>query len=184
MTRRFLFLTCLAIAFLPSVSRAQAAVQTVTWNEKQVPLRENLVSLNPLGLVFEYFSGEFEHGVTRATSFAVAGSYASPYDFTYTSVDVIGRYYPAEAGLRGFSIGPTIGYTHVKEDFQCFGSCVNQTTNAFTAGMQIDYSWILGPSQHFGIELGIGAKRLFYQGNKGQASEALPTGRLSIGYSF
>jgi hypothetical protein len=50
--------------------------------------------------------------------------------------------------------------------------------------VQFDYSWILGPSQHFGIELGAGAKRLFYQDKSGRGSEALPTGRLSIGYAF
>lgn len=182
--KRLVFLSCLALAALPSFAGAQTTTQMVTWNDKQVPLRENVVSINPLGLVFEYFSGEFEHSVSRAASLAIAGSYASPFSFTYTSFDVIGRYYPAEAGLRGFSIGPTIGYTHVKDDFQCFGGCGSTSKNALTTGIQIDYSWILGPSQHFGIELGIGAKRLYYQGNKGQASDALPTGRISVGYSF
>jgi hypothetical protein len=158
---------------------------TVTWNGKDVPLRENLISINPLGIVFEYFSGEFEHAVTRSTSLALSASYASPFDFTYTSVDAIGRYYPAEQGLRGFSIGPTVGYTHVVDNQSCFGSCGGSpTTNAFTLGIQFDYSWILGPSQHFGIELGLGAKRLFYQKQAGGGSDALPTARLSVGYSF
>jgi hypothetical protein len=157
----------------------------ITWNGKELPLRENLLSINPLGVVFEYFSGEFEHAVSRSTSLALSASYASPFDFTYTSVDAIGRYYPSEQGLRGFSIGPTVGYTHVVDGQDCFGSCGgSNTTNAFTVGMQFDYSWILGPSQHFGIELGLGAKRLFYQKNSGGGSSALPTGRLSVGYSF
>jgi hypothetical protein len=160
----------------------------INWNGKDVPLRLNLLSINPLGVVFEYFSGEFEHATTRATSLAIGASYTSPFDISYTSVDLIGRYYPAEQGLRGFSIGPTLGYTSVSDDYSCapptFDVCSTSKSNAVTAGIQLDYSWILGPSQHFGIELGLGAKRLFYQGDHGRGSDALPTGRLSVGYSF
>lgn len=184
MTGRFGVIAFLALAAVSTPVAAQQAPQTITFNGKEVPFRQNLVSVNPLGLVFEYFSGEIEHAMSRSASIAVSGSYASPYDLTYTSLDVIGRYYPSEAGLRGFSIGPTVGYTHVRDDYACYGGCSTNSTNAFTAGIQIDYSWILGPSQHFGIELGLGAKRLFYQGNAGDGSDALPTGRLSVGYAF
>jgi hypothetical protein len=157
----------------------------VTWGGKQVPERDNLLSINPLGVVFEYFSGEFEHALSPSTSVALTASYASPFDFTYTSFDVIGRYYPAEEGLRGFSVGPTVGFTHVAQprDF-CF-NCTSANTNAFTVGAELDYSWIMGPSQHFGVELGVGAKRLFLSGKDvNGVSTALPTGRISIGYAF
>lgn len=195
MTRRFYSAALLALflgssrlaAQQPSTGFEKPVTPMVRWNEKDVPLRENLLSVNPLGVVFEYFSAEFEHSTTRATSLAVSGSYMSPFDITYTSFDVIGRYYPAEQGLRGFAIGPTVGYTQVKDKntFACWDVCTPATTtHATTVGVQIDYSWILGPSQHFGIELGLGAKRLFYSGSSGGGSEALPTGRVSVGYSF
>lgn len=184
MTKRFGVIALLALAVVATPVAAQQGPQMITFNGREVPIRENLVSVNPLGLVFEYFSGEIEHAMSRSASIAVTGSYASPFDVTYTSLDVIGRYYPSEAGLRGFSIGPTVGYTHVGDDVGCFGGCSTNSTNAFTAGIQIDYSWILGPSQHFGIELGLGAKRLFYQGSAGNGSDALPTGRISVGYAF
>jgi hypothetical protein len=194
MTRRLSFVSC---AMLATLSAPLAAQQTtaipvqptvtqpmVTWNGKEVPLRENLISINPLGIVFEYFSGEIEHAISRSASVGLTGSYASPFDFTYTSFDVIGRYYPSEAGLRGFSIGPTVGFTHVSDNQVCF-DCSSSSANAFTVGAELDYSWILGPSQHFGVELGVGAKRLFITGQDSrQISTALPTGRLSVGYAF
>ena len=174
----FAIVSLIVFSVLPSTATSQLNRQ-LTGDST----RTSLISINPLGVVFEYFSGEFEHAVSPITSIAVAGSYVSPFDFTYSSVDLIGRYYPNGA-LRGFSIGPTVGYTHVADNPSCFSVCTTTSTNAFTVGMQLDYSWILGRSQHFGIEAGVGAKRLFYQGNNTRASEALPTGRLSVGYAF
>jgi hypothetical protein len=192
MKRRLDLISVIALATVGSALPAQEITPPfakdppkIIWNGRSVPLRENLISINPLGIVFEYFSGEFEHAVSRSTSLALNASYASPFDFSYTSVDAIARYYPSEQGLRGFAIGPTVGYTPVVDNYTCYGGCTSSpATNAFTLGMQFDYSWILGPSQHFGIELGLGAKRLFYQKKSGGGSDALPTGRLSVGYSF
>lgn len=183
MIRRLGFLLCVTAFSIPTFVRAQSAAQTVTWNDKQVPLRENLLSINPLGVLFEYYSAEFEHSMSRSTSLAVAGSYFSPFDIGYSSVDGILRYYPAEQGLRGFSIGPSVGYTHVSDN-SCVFDCTTNSSSAVTIGVQLNYSWILGPSQHFGIELGLGAKRLFYSGSEGRGSTALPTGRLSVGYAY
>jgi hypothetical protein len=170
MIRRLSTITGLVLlAALAGTASAQSATDST---------RMNLFSINPLGVVFEYFSVEGEHALSKSTSLALSGAYASPSDFTYVSVDLIGRYYPAERGLRGFAIGPTVGYTHASDS-----CCSSSSDNAFTVGVQFDYSWIVGPSQHFGIELGAGAKRLFYQGSGG-GSTALPTGRLSVGYAF
>jgi hypothetical protein len=194
MPRRLVFLALVLLVMVTSPLAAQQttpqvgpvpAERMVTWNGKDVPLRENLLSVNPLGIPFEYFSGEFEHAVSRSTSLALTASYASPFDFTYTSFDVIGRYYPGEVGLRGFSIGPTIGFTHVAESYAFCFDCNSTNSNAFTMGAELDYSWILGPSQHFGVEVGVGAKHLFLsrQDTYG-ASTALPTARISVGYAF
>ena len=177
-------LVCLASAsiiitfLLPSSSAGQATPQSPADSA-----RTNLLSFNPLGVVFEYFSGEFEHAFSRSASIALAGSYASPYDLSYSSVDIIGRYYP-DGALRGFSIGPTVGYTHVADNYSCYNTCSNGSTNAFTLGVELDYSWLVGRSQRFGIETGIGAKRLFYTGRNSLGSDALPTARVSVGYAF
>lgn len=181
MKYRFVCLASASIvisAFLPSVSAGQATPALPSDSA-----RTNLLSFNPLGVVFEYFSGEFEHAVSRSASLAIAGSYASPFGLSYSSVDLIGRYYP-DGALRGFSIGPTVGYTHVADNYSCYDVCFNGGSNAFTLGVELDYSWLLGRSQRFGIETGIGAKRLFYTGKNSLGSDALPTGRISIGYAF
>jgi hypothetical protein len=163
--------------------------RTVRWNGQDVPLRQNLISVNPLGIVFGYFSAEAEHAFSMGGSVALNGSYDGTGDFGYSSADVILRYYPSLEMIRGFAIGGTVGYTHVSSDLVTFADCSgctfgNGASNAFTLGIQGDYSWWIGRDQRFGIELGLGAKRLFYHGGGRRGSEALPTGRLSIGWGF
>ncbi len=187
MTRRLASFAVVSIlAAVPATARSQV-VQTAD------SVRSNLISVNPLGIVFAYFSAEVEHSFAPSGSVALAGSYDGTGDFGYNSADLILRYYPQAQGIRGFAIGVTTGYTHVSSSeyllaypdcLGCGGPFVSGSSNAFTAGIQGDYSWWIGKKQRFGIELGLGAKRLFYTGSGRRGSEALPTGRLSIGWGF
>nr|MBA3645961.1 hypothetical protein [Gemmatimonadaceae bacterium] len=178
MTRRLVSFAVLSIFLaLPATAKSQVIVQTAD------SVRSNLISVNPLGIVFAYFSAEIEHSFAPSGSVAFAGSYDGTGDFGYNSADVILRYYPQAQGIRGFAIGVTTGYTHVSSDYVVYSQClgcggpfVNGSSKAFTAGIQGDYSWWIGKQQRFGIELGLGAKRLFYTGDGRRGSEALPTG--------
>lgn len=200
MTKRFsIALVILALVISSGAARAQdlpgmARPPILIQQPKRVPIRENLVSTDPFGVVFQFYNAELEHALSPEFSLAAHASYLKYTDIGYTSGDLIGRYYPNAEGLRGFDIGGTIGFTHLTtQDVTYLGlpcpssGCSpvysNSANNAFTLGIQGDYSWILGPSQHFGVEIGIGAKRLFYSA-KGAGSEALPTGRLSVGYAW
>jgi len=144
--------------------------------------RVNLVSTNPIGIIFEWFNGEFEHAIAPTVSLAVAGSHFSLDDANYTSVDGIVRYYPSARAIRGFGVGGSVGFTQVGEDRNCI-EC-RDAADAFTIGVRGDYVWLLGRGQHFAVAAGIGAKRLFYSSRETLGVEALPIGRLSIGYAW
>lgn len=142
--------------------------------------RLNLVSANPIGLLFEWYNGEFEHAITPTVSLAVSGTSYDLNDARYTSVDGIARYYPSARALRGFSVGASVGFVGVNDN--CNDSfCNDNDFSAATIGVRGDYVWILGRDQHFSVETGIGAKRIL--SNRSDV-EGLPIGRLSIGYAW
>jgi len=153
-----------------------ASAQTVEDSKVGIP-RVNLVSANPIGLLFEWYNGEFEHAISPTISLALS---VSSWDFdgpTYSSVDGTARYYPSGRALRGFSFGLSAGVVNVDPDCQ---DCDDEGTSA-TIGVRGDYVWILGRDQHFSVATGIGAKRLL---NNDLGTEGLPIGRLSIGYAW
>lgn len=173
---------------IPGMARPPIVIQQV----RRLPYRQNLVSTDPLGVVFQWYNAELEHALSPEISLAAHASYVKPIDVAYTSADIIARYYPNAQGLRGFDIGGTVGFAHLSSPDFAYAQCLgcgpdyNQSANAFTLGIQGDYSWILGPSQHFGVELGVGAKRFFYNSKNTNSnfSVALPTARASIGYAW
>lgn len=174
-----------AAAALVMTSTA-ASAQTVEGTRVGMP-RVNLVSANPIGLLFEWYNGELEHALTSTTSIAIAGSsfgadLDNNNDERYSVVDAIGRYYPSGRALHGFSIGLSAGFVDFRDNNDCvqFG-CIDDSGTAGTIGVRGDYVWILGRDQHFSVAAGIGAKRVL--GND-IGTEGLPIGRLSIGYAW
>ena len=147
--------------------------------------RQNLVSANPIGLLFEWYNGEYEHAFNSTTSVAVAASSFGDFggwdDARYSLVDVIGRYYPAGRALRGFSIGASAGLVNFDENIpsDCF-ECDDDSGTFATIGVRGDYVWILGRDQRFAVASGIGARRILGGGDL----EGVPIIRLSIGYAW
>lgn len=144
--------------------------------------RTNLVSTNPIGVIFEWFNGEFEHALNSTSSLAVAATRFDFEEFNYTAIDGIARYYPSARAIRGFSIGGSVGALMAADD-NCT-SCDDVNENAFTIGVRGDHVWILGRDQRFAVAAGLGAKRLFFGDGENSASTFLPIGRLSIGYAW
>jgi hypothetical protein len=142
--------------------------------------RVNLVSANPIGLLFEWYNGELEHAMTPTTSLAISGTSYDLDDARYTSIDGIARYYPSARAIRGFSVGGSVGFVSVSDS--CSGDfCTDDDFSAAAIGVRGDYVWILGRDQRFSVESGIGAKRIL--SNRSDV-EGLPIGRLSIGYAW
>ncbi len=165
--------TALALAAVASPAFAQS-----TDGARAGMQRTNLISSNPIGLLFEWYNGEFEHAFSPTASFAVAGTRFDFDNSNYTAIDGIVRYYPGARAIRGFSVGASAGFISINDD--CF-LCDNQNESAFTLGVRGDYVWLLGRDQRFAAAAGIGAKRLI--GNN-YGNDGLPIGRLSIGWAF
>ena len=164
-----------------AVTATTASAQRVEETRSGVP-RVNLVSANPIGILFEWYNGEYERALSSTVSLAAA---ASAYDFDderYGSVDGIVRYYPSGRALRGFSIGASVGFINVDDDYDdsCIG-CEDGDGSSATIGVRADYVWILGRDQRFAAAAGIGAKRLL---SDVYGTEGVPIGRLSIGYAW
>lgn len=174
-------LRMLALALALASSASVASAQRVA-GERTGLARVNLVSANPIGLLFEWYNGEFEHAMSSTASLAVSGSHFGLDDSDYTAVDGIARYYPAGRALRGFSIGASVGVVKVDDDYDgsCIG-CEGDNGTSATIGIRGDYVWIIGRDQRFAVAAGIGAKRLL---NNDLGTEGLPIGRLSIGYAW
>jgi hypothetical protein len=174
---RFVVAT-LAFAAVASPAFAQSTTET-----RSGLARMNLISANPIGLLFEWYNAEFEHALKSTVSLAVA---ASSYDLDntrYASVDGIARYYPSARALKGFSIGASVGFIDLDDHYDysnCIG-CGNDSGTSATIGVRGDYVWILGRDQRFAVGAGIGAKRIL---NDALGTEGVPIGRLSIGYAW
>lgn len=175
----------LAVAVL-TIAPATVEAQT----EVPATARTQVLSINPLTLMFGGIAGEYERQASATTTYGVGATLWAPDEFTYLSAEAKYRYYPQAKSLHGFSIGGTAGFTHVSTDYDDFGcgefyECEDASATAATIGIELGYQWILGPSQNFAIALGVGAKRLFFLGDDlNGVSGGLPTARLSVGYAF
>ena len=170
------------IAVLMSIAMSTVASAQLVDGDRAGIQRRNLVSSNPIGLLFEWYQGEYERAFSDAFSLAVAGASFNLSDDDVASVDVIGRYYPGGRALRGFSLGATAGFSGITEEVCDQVSCREEDYSAFTLGVRGDYVWILGREQHLAVAAGVGAKRLF--SDRIDGIEGLPVGRLSIGYAW
>ncbi len=155
--------------------------------EAQEPVRRNLFTINPLGIPFEYFSGEYERSISGLTSLGLQGSYLNIDDGSYSTVEAKLRFYPNEEWPRGFAIGLAGGITRVK------GEQYNAVTqqNAFeaetrpTIAVIVDYNWVMGKSQRVIVGAGVGAKRLIgTSGDFLDIDTGYPTARFQIGVKF
>jgi len=146
-------------------------------------VHRNLLLVNPIGVVFNIYNGEFEHVAARAFTMGIGGTYYKDGDFGYTTAEAKFRYYPQERAPHGFSVAMSGGVTHVSGDFLCWDVCSRQSHQYPTLGIELNYNWLIGPSQRFVIGAGGGAKRLYRSVDDG-TSTVLPTIRLSIGGAF
>jgi len=167
----------LVVAVAALTISASASAQSSAGSRSGIT-RANLISANPIGLLFEWYNGEYEYAFKHTASIAVAGTSYDLDDARYTSLDGIVRYYPAARALRGFSVGLSAGFVSV--DDSCDNFCDEDRYTAATIGVRGDYVWILGRDQHFSVQAGIGAKRILHD----SGVDGLPIGRLSLGYAW
>ncbi|HEX8209661.1 MAG TPA: hypothetical protein VF584_05700 [Longimicrobium sp.] len=179
-----------AVAAAALVSAAPARAQTDT-----VPAYQQVISANPLGLLFGYFNGEYERAISSTSTAGVAGAYFSADNDALATIEAKFRYYPQARPLSGFSIGASLGYGQVtdEEDFDEFivDSQAQQddgpTSSAFIVGVELNYNWLVGRDRRFFIGTGIGARRLLGGDvdNESDLPVVIPSIRLvNIGFAF
>jgi len=169
----------LAAVFVQPLAGSRARAQRA-----RVPIpTQTYIGFNPLGLPANVFTLELENAVSSGITVGAVGSYIDFRDSRYTTADFKVRYYPSEVVLRGFAVGVSAGvtrYSHVVAD-------VRQSLSAPTAGILVDYNWLLGRSERFLIGTGIGAKRVLASESERQRVHedyATVTTRLILGFAF
>lgn len=165
-----LSLALLSLALCPLRVQAQEGVR------EPVP-HDHVISANPLILLAGWFNAEYERKLMETLTVGIAGGWLDLDEDDYTSVNGFLRFYPQGAAFTGFYLGGRAGVHNVD-------SGENDSNTALGIGVDIGYSWLLGPSRAFYVGLGIGATRLF-SGDLGDASATIPSIRLiNVGISF
>jgi hypothetical protein len=143
---------------------------------------QQILSVNPITSMFKIFNAEYERKLTPATTWGAEGSFLNIGGFDYRSANVLVRFYPQQSALAGFFVGGRAGVHHVAVDSN--ESIGVPSANFFGAGIDIGYSWLLGPKRNVGVSIGLGAERLF-GGTLSGAALTIPSLRLvNIGIAF
>jgi hypothetical protein len=145
-----------------------------------------LFTINPLGLPFKHVSTELEQKINTFATIGGSFSYLEADDASYTSVEAKLRLYPAEEAFEGFSIGLAGGFSHLADDVgDGTGGIRRETKTVPSIAVIADYNWILGKSKRVVVGTGIGAKRLFGDGDWFEdINFAYPTVRFQVGVVF
>lgn len=174
-TARAIAAACLSLAALAAVAPTAHA---------QAPrANRTLVSINPLGLPFEIYTGEVEQKISNIVTIGGAFSHIGAFsDASYTTFEGKLRVYPNEEAFKGLSIGLSAGIARVSEDAT---DGAKRSDSAPSLGVIADYNWILGKSRRVIVGTGLGAKRIFVNGdNYDNINTAYPTLRFQIGMLF
>jgi hypothetical protein len=154
----------------------------------QTAAPRNVVSIQPLSAVMTVYSGEFERAVGKAASWGVGATYWNAGDsgdeVTYSSGDFKLRYYPSGAALQGFAFGLSAGYSSVSGKSS---TGVDESAGGPSAGILLEYQWLMGTKRNFALGLGAGAKMLMVSEDDVSSSNftaRYPTARVSVGYAF
>jgi hypothetical protein len=152
-----------------------------------------VLSFQPLQAIVGVFSGEYERVLRDGFTVGIGASYWDPgpiagfdggkFDARYVSGEAKLRYYPSEEPFRGFSLGLTAGGARATfEDAD--DDDPRQSVSGVKVGVEADYSWLLGRSDHLAVALGLGAKRVFFGAFGKRLAGTYPTSRIAIGWAF
>lgn len=170
----------------PAIAFAIAALAPATARSQDAaPARRAVVTINPLGIPFEYFSGEFERVLTGLTTAGLTFSYLGFDDESYSTLEGKVRFYPNEEAPKGFSVGLSAGLTRLGDDRFDGNRVVRDYETRPSVGVVVDYNWILGRTKRFLVGTGVGAKRIL--GTSGDLIDidiGYPTARFQIGFLF
>lgn len=164
-----------ALALLCLTAAVPAAAQTA--DSAAAPVRRSVVSILPIHSSIGFYAGDFEHALSPTLTLGVGSGHFTLGDFSYTSLELKGRFYPTEDALNGVSVGLTLGPTFMSQE-------ESGGVTAIGMGFEAANSHLFGDDQRLYMGYGVGGKRLFFTDEAAGAQLALPTLRFSVGYAF
>jgi len=172
-----------AIGMFALAAGAEAQVDSPT-GRIRIPYRTYL-GLNPLGIPFDIFSVELESGIAQGMTLGAVASRTDLGDDRFSSADLKFRYYPSEIVLSGFSIGASVGALRYTTKTGILGG--EESLDAPTVGVLVDYNWMLGARHRFIVGTGVGAKRILASSedrDRVGLDRAQLTARFTLGVAF
>ena len=120
----------------------------------KAPVSHNqTISANPFGLMLQWFNAEYERKLTNTMTIGASGSTFGLGEADLQRFNALFRYYPQGAALTGVFLGARGGVARVSDG--------DENAHAFTTGVEIGYSWLLGSKRNVGLSIGAGVDRLF-----------------------
>jgi hypothetical protein len=174
----------LTVVVIAALFPAGAVAQT---NATKPPVPHNqVVSLNPFGLIFEWYNAEYERKIGDAATLGVSASHFAAGDMA--NALLLARWYPQRAALDGFYLGARAGAyvtktrtyeyhptppprpapnnpTPTYQTYSTYPTYREQKRVVPGVGLEIGYNWLLGPKQNLSIGLGFGVTRLLQSGD-------------------
>ena len=142
------------------------------------------ISISPILLLAEVINGEAEYAFSDEMAAVFGLGYFTigegDTEVTYLATDLKLRFYPAGEPLEGFNISGILGRTSLSEE------STDASGSAFSAGVDLGWSWLFGDAERWFFGVGLGAKRYFGEETVGgtEIDAFLPTGRLNFGIAF
>lgn len=177
----------LAAAAAALLCAAPARAQTDTTATPQ----KFLLTVNPIGILLDYYSLELEHALSDVVSVSAAGEHSGVSDTEITAVDFRLRYYPQAKMFSGLALGASLGYGtfNGEEEYSYEGGQEFITDNDLTGptvGLEVNYNYLVGRDRRLFVGLGFGLRRLLSGGNDSDDTpDIVPGGRyFAIGYTF
>lgn len=165
------FLTGLVLFFL-ALSPLKAEAQ----EEGREPVfHTQVISGGPLLLTLGGFNAEYERKISETLTWGLAGGWLDQDKDSYTGFGPFLRVYPQQTALTGFYLGGGAGLYRADHD--------GDAHTRPGIGIDVGYSWLLGPGRSFYLALGVGAVKLM--GDVGAADSIFPSFRLlDVGIAF
>ena len=156
------------LILLPSRGTAQE------YGRESVSHRQ-VISGGVLLLTKGWFNGEYERKLSEIMTIGFAGGWLDPDPDKYTGFAALLRFYPQKTALTGFYFGGRAGLFNADDG--------DDSYTRPGLGIDVGYSWLLGPGRSFYLALGVGGVKLM--GDVGGAESIFPSVRLlDVGIAF
>lgn len=173
---------CLAVILTASAATGAAA---------QAAPHPNVISVNPFGILLDFFNAEYERAIAPTQTVGVGGStYADETEewvgdenwqtrtHRYVNADAFWRYYPSGHPFQGWNLGVKAGITSINSSHSGEDGGIH-----FGYGFDANRSWLLGPTDRLYVSVGFGLKRLI--GVEDAFHKYVPTFRIvNVGFAF